>query len=160
MHKLIVFDVDGTLVETASGATFRKSASDWHWLPGRLETCKQVRAQGVRLALATNQAGVAFSYSKFTEAEMQQEIEATAQAIGAEFVGVCYTTPNEKALPQYRKADDTRRKPGPGMLLEAMAHYGIDPQETLFVGDRPEDQQAAAAAGVAFAWAPDFFATK
>jgi len=30
------------------------------------------------------------------------------------------------------------------------------PEEILFVGDRPEDEQAAANAGVAFQWAADW----
>ncbi len=37
VHKLVIFDVDGTLTTTKSGATFRESADDWQWLPGRLE---------------------------------------------------------------------------------------------------------------------------
>ena len=29
-YKLIIFDVDGTLTTTKSGATFRKTADDWN----------------------------------------------------------------------------------------------------------------------------------
>lgn len=155
--KLIIFDVDGTLVCCKSGATFRKTADDWQWLPGRIEKLQELREQGVKFAIASNQAGVAFPWSKFTEAEMQAEIEAVARFIGAEYIGVCYSTPNEKALPRYCNANDTRRKPGPGMLLEAMKHYGISPEDTLMVGDREEDEKASQAANVAFQLASDFF---
>jgi D-glycero-D-manno-heptose 1,7-bisphosphate phosphatase len=155
--RLLILDIDGTLVVTQSGATFRKTADDWQWLPGRIEKLKELREQGVKIAIASNQAGVAFPWSKFTEAEMQAEIEAVARLIGAEYIGVCYSTPNEKALPQYRNANDTRRKPGPGMLLEAMKHFNVSPEDTLMVGDRDEDEQAAIAAGVAFQMADKFF---
>ena len=46
------------------------------------------------------------------------------------------------------------RKPHPGMILHLQ--LSIDASEILFVGDRPEDQQSAINAGVAFQWAADW----
>jgi D-glycero-D-manno-heptose 1,7-bisphosphate phosphatase len=62
----------------------------------------------------------------------------------------------EKGLENPRWQTDWR-KPLPGMLVEAMKDAGVAPEETLFVGDREEDRQAASAAGCAFRWAKDFF---
>jgi D-glycero-D-manno-heptose 1,7-bisphosphate phosphatase len=50
------------------------------------------------------------------------------------------------------------RKPNPGMIQAAIATWReqgneIREQDCLFVGDRPEDEQAAAAANVPFMWA-------
>lgn len=73
------------------------------------------------------------------------------------YTGICFSSPNEKALPEYYNANDPRRKPNPGMLLEGMKHVGVEASETLFVGDRDEDEQAAKNAGVDFVWAKDFF---
>lgn len=36
-------------------------------------------------------------------------------------------------------------------------NFEADPDETLFVGDRPEDEEAAKNAGCAFQWADTFF---
>jgi len=41
-------------------------------------------------------------------------------------------------------------KPHPEPLFKVLEHYGIGPQEALFVGDSAVDMQAAAAAGVPF----------
>lgn len=49
------------------------------------------------------------------------------------------------------------RKPAPGMLLAIMGHFGVLPQETLFVGDAECDREAAWRAGVAFIHANRFF---
>lgn len=40
-----------------------------------------------------------------------------------------------------------RRKPSPGMVLEAMAAHGFAPNDTCFVGDTATDMQAAFRAG-------------
>lgn len=156
--KLVIFDVDGTLVETKSDATFRKSADDWQWLPGRLEKCKQLRGQGIRLAVATNQGGVAFGYME--ESDIRAEIQRLCTEADITQSSTCYTHP-KATLEQYRGEDhwrgQPRRKPGPGMLQEIMHYAACTLEETLFVGDRPEDEQAAQAAGCSFQWADEFF---
>jgi D-glycero-D-manno-heptose 1,7-bisphosphate phosphatase len=155
--ELVIFDVDGTLTTTKSGETFRKTADDWQWLPNRVAKCKQLVKQEISLAIASNQAGVAFPWSSFTQAQIQVELDKTAQEIGATFVAACYSSPNPKARSEYFNANDERRKPNGGMLFETMQHFGKSAEQTLFVGDRPEDEQAARAAGVGFMWAWQFF---
>ncbi len=155
--KLAIFDCDGTLVTTASGDTFRQTADDVQWLPGRKERLAALRASGVLIATASNQAGVAFPRSRFTEEQMEAVMKAFAEEIGATCYRVCYTTPNPKALPQYFRPGDPYRKPGPGMLLGIMDECGVTPHETLFVGDRPEDEQAARSAGCDFVHADLYF---
>lgn len=158
MKRLIIFDVDGTLTKTKSGETFRKTADDWEFLPGRLERCKELTEQGVALGLASNQGGVCFAWSKFTEEEIGKEIIRTGIAIGATWSCLCCSSPNEKALPKYFNPNDPRRKPNPGMLKEILEASGIAKEDALFVGDREEDREAARRAGIDFQWAEDFFA--
>jgi phosphoglycolate phosphatase-like HAD superfamily hydrolase len=43
------------------------------------------------------------------------------------------------------------------MLIEAMQWFKVAPEETVMVGDRETDRQAADAAGVEFVWAAEFF---
>jgi len=157
MYDLVIFDIDGTLVCTQSGEIFRQSAKDWQWLPGRVRALQQLVTDGTRIAFASNQAGVAFPWSHFTEQDIEDEVAIMADAVDAETWRCCYTSPNEKALPQYFNANDPNRKPGPGMLIDIMEHLEVDEEKTLFVGDRPEDEKAAVAAGVSFQWARDFF---
>lgn len=157
MAKLVIFDVDGTLVRTKSGNVFRQSADDWTIIPGRIEKCAELWQEGTKIAIATNQAGVAFEWSRFTEAEIQEEMETLALMINAAYLGICYTSTNEKAQPEYYNPDNPRRKPGPGMLLEAMEKCGVQPEDTIMVGDRKEDEEAAQRAGVIFVRVDQFF---
>src|SRR3546814_13077410 len=44
-------------------------------------------------------------------------------------------------------APTERRKPGAGMLREAMAHFRVAPADTVFIGDSLVDLQAGTTAG-------------
>jgi len=155
-YKLIIFDLDGTLVETRTGSVCRTRPDDWLFKAGVTTACLRLRKQGVQLAIATNQGAVAFGYLQ--EEAVRREVFRAANAIGVSAVAMCFTHP-QATLERYRELDP-RRKPGPGMLQEIMSRSGADPSQTLMVGDRPEDKAAAAAADVAFAWAHEFFAGK
>jgi len=160
LYKLILLDVDGTLGKPESGGDFRETADDWDFFPGRAQRCRDLVATGVKIITVSNQGGVCFKWSKFTEEQIAAVLNETAHAIGAMASLYSCSSSSEKALPEYFKANDPRRKPNPGMLLEAMQLAGVAPENTLMVGDRPEDEQAAKAAGVAFMWADKFFLDK
>ncbi len=155
--KLVIFDCDGTLTVTKSGATFRKSAQDWQWIAGRLEKLRSLKEAGVAIRFASNQGGVAFDYLK--EHEVQNEFMVMTRDIGfapgINITHVCFTHP--KAILAGYLEDSNRRKPNPGMLQEAMLQENMSPTETLMVGDRPEDEEAAKNAGCQFIWADKFF---
>lgn len=157
-YRLIIFDVDGTLVETKSGATFRKTADDWQWLPGRLEKLQELKAQGVKLAIATNQGGVAFGYLRRFDIlkELWNMVDQVGKMGEDIYVSACFTHP-KATIEDFRVENDQRRKPGGVMLGEAMQFFGIIETNTLMVGDRPEDEQAAENAGVGFIVASEFF---
>lgn len=154
MYKLVIFDADGTLVETNSGYEFRKGAHDWRVMPRRLETLQGLHEQGVKTAMASNQGGVAFGY--FTLEEISWELQLAAYELGIEQIALCPFHP-KATLEEYRQ-DSIFRKPRPGMLLTAMETADVTASETLMVGDRPEDEQAAKLAGCAFEHADTFFA--
>ena len=53
----------------------------------------------------------------------------------------------EAAIEAHRRVSDWR-KPAPGMLLDLMARWSIKTEESLMIGDRATDMEAARAAGV------------
>ena len=74
-------------------------------------------------------------------------------------VAVCFSDVRSKNPRYNQPADAGRRKPCGAMLRELMAEAGLSIDQTMFIGDRPEDEAAAADAGVTFMWAHDFFET-
>lgn len=160
---LIIFDVDGTLVTTVSGGPFRQHCRDWQWLPGRLEKLHALHRQGKKLAIATNQGGIAQVYSQLCgqeEAMRMALLEMMEQAgvfEGERALQVCFTHPKATYMPEKYKVDDIMRKPGPGMLINLSAIYHIPLSQCLYVGDRSEDELAAYNAFMKFAWTEEFF---
>ncbi len=160
--RLLCLDVDGTLVRTRSGnpertAVFpRSSEEDWTWIEGVLEKIAQMRAEnpGLCIALATNQGGVGHGYHDRKRLEF--EINRVAQALGPDVLVTIAWGMADATNPEYR-FDDPLRKPAPGAILAAMRHFGVNALDTLMVGDRDNDREAAVRTGCRFAWAGDFF---
>lgn len=155
-YKLVIFDVDGTLVKTKSGKEFRDGAADWELLPRRSEVLAALHEAGVKTAIASNQGGVAFGYMR--QDDIERELCLTADALGMERATIHYCTDHPNATINEHRGDSPWRKPGPLMLMSAMAHAGVPREQTLMVGDRPEDQKAAEAAGCDFTLADEYFA--
>jgi len=151
-HRLYIFDVHGTLTVTKSGATFPKSADDWQWLPGRLAKLRMLRLSRIKLAIATNQGGVAFGY--LDPADMRAELSKMAEEAHIALVTMCFSHPN--ATIEQFKEDSARRKPGPGMLLECIKMSGESKEDCIMIGDHEEDKEAAKAAGIDFEWSDEF----
>lgn len=167
-YDLILFGRDGTLTIPASGAKFPKTVDDQQWMPGRLERLKELHAQNIHTAIITNQGGAAWGI--FTPRDMNNCLNKQVWQSEMSAFYVCYHDTSEKArasdrtikeltLPDLYKGHE-RRKPGPGMLIEAMDDFEMEPDKTLYVGDRPEDEKAAQAAGCSFCWAWQFFGDK
>ncbi|HEX2251177.1 MAG TPA: HAD-IIIA family hydrolase, partial [Gemmatimonadales bacterium] len=105
-----------------------------------------------RLGIASNQDHVAYGHLSVTTArDLLRDLAHSATD----------SVPDDAALqlcPHPLEQDCACRKPNPGMLLAIMRHYGIQPADTMFVGNHEIDREAAARAGTAFAWSQDFFA--
>ena len=171
-YALIIFDVDGTLAEKYI-LTLLPGVAHFFRLAQSVDCPDRPK-----LAIATNQGGVGMrwwkehtgqkDFSRYpTKAEIDQRMQALVRLLGG---GIPYYaafrfrsrtnhwTPPPPGTETDPRWSESWRKPNPGMLQAAMASAGAVPQQTLFVGDSPDDESAARAAGCAFAWAAEFFA--
>ena len=153
---LFIFDMDGTLISSYMDAPNRRYAT-WHVLPGRREMLAELRKQGHRVGIATNQAGVAFGH--VTESQVTRKIEAVLIALGLPEdtpVAVCFAHPHAKAHRYRNPVEVARRKPSGSMLRELIEATSMH-EDVVYVGDQPDDRRAARDAHVAFRLADDFF---
>ncbi len=131
---------------------------DTHYL-SRIEDCvfvegifpllQRFSADGFRLAIATNQSGIARGY--FTEADfdrlmawMRGEFAKHGITIDAIYHSPYHPT---EGIGDYRRDSDCR-KPKPGMFLQAIADLSLDPATSWAIGDSEHDMVAAQSAGI------------
>ena len=135
-------------VNIAHGYTYKPEHFDF--IDGVFDACRHLQNLGYLLIVVTNQSGIARGY--YTEqdfAVLTSWMKQQFAAHGIKIDGVYYCPHHlEKGQVPYN-IDCDCRKPNPGMLLQAIREYGIDPAQSLMVGDKAADMQAATAAGVA-----------
>lgn len=142
----LFLDRDG-VINHDDGYTHR--IEEFRFRDGIFELCARAQALGYALVVVTNQAGIGRGY--YSEADFQAltawMLERFAER-GIIFAGVehCPDHPTHGIGPHRR--ENPRRKPGPGMLLDAAATHGLDLARSVMIGDRASDMQAALAAGV------------
>lgn len=122
---------------------------DFEWIEGAKDCVKNFKDRGWFVFVVTNQSGIARGF--YTEAEMETLHAHMAEELKAHGTGIdrFYHAPwhEEGEVARYRKAS-IDRKPGPGMLLQAMAEFPINREQSFLIGDKQTDMEAARAAGV------------
>jgi D-glycero-D-manno-heptose 1,7-bisphosphate phosphatase len=106
------------------------------------ECLKEVSKLGVDFLIATNQPGVAtgeISEEFLAEIHIKLVSDLLNYGINILSVYVCKHHWDE---------DCNCRKPKPGMLLEAIQAFAINPASTLYIGDELKDSIAASSAGI------------
>lgn len=138
--RLVLLDRDGVI--NHDSPAYIKSPAEWLPVEGSLEAIARMTQAGLKVAVVTNQAGVArgkFDLATLMaiHARMHHAVDEVDGRIDAVFF-----------CPHHPDAGCGCRKPAPGMLLEALARFDTEPQDALLVGDSLRDLEAAAAAGV------------
>jgi HAD superfamily hydrolase (TIGR01662 family) len=157
---LYMLAVDGTLVESflRKGAP-REDYDRVEVLPGRQSWVNQMvdSHKQVAFALVTNQAGVAMGYQ--TEEQVWNKMSRVAIGLSLYRCPLTFHVAFEhpEAKIEKYKGSNGMRKPGPGMLLQALKAHGVSKQDSLFVGDMETDEQAALTAQVPYRRAEEFF---
>ena len=146
-RKALFLDRDG-VININHGYVHTPGQTDW--VPGIFELVAAAHAHGFLPIVVTNQAGIGRGlYAEAAFLDYTTWMHAQFAARGTPLLAT-YWCPHhpEAGIGDYR-VDCDCRKPRPGMLLEAIARFDIDPARSLMIGDKQGDLDAAAAAGVA-----------
>jgi D-glycero-D-manno-heptose 1,7-bisphosphate phosphatase len=138
--KLAIFDRDGTL-NRKSLNRYLLSSKEILWPEDIIEIQKLCLA-GIKICIATNQSCISKKLiSKEEVIEITQSVVNPICSIESTSIFIC-------------KHDDGEncgcRKPQPGLILNAMNHFEVAPEESIYIGDSRIDIQAADAASVKF----------
>jgi D-glycero-D-manno-heptose 1,7-bisphosphate phosphatase len=138
-RRAVFLDRDGVL----NRATVRggrpyppASPAEAEILPGVPEALVALRAAGFLLIVVTNQPDVARG------SQRREVVEAINAGLGA-------SLPIDGFFVSYEDGDSPRRKPNPGLLIEAAESHRVDLAASVMVGDRWKDVEAGRRAGCA-----------
>lgn len=138
----VFLDRDGTLnlPVVRQGNPFAPDRfEDFRLYEGVPEACRALKAAGFALVVATNQPEV--GRGTLERAVVERMHEYLRKAVPEiDRIEVCYDPG--------RGEESRRRKPAPGMLLDAAEALGIDLSRSWMVGDRWRDVDCGKAAGV------------
>lgn len=145
LPRLVVLDRDGTLIEETD---YLVDPAAVRLLPGASHAVARLNRAGVHVALATNQSAIARGW--LTEEGLARVHTHLAQLLARDGAHVdlwrhCGHHPDHSPPDAHAEA---RRKPAPGMVLEALAHFRVRPDEALVIGDSDRDLEAGERAGV------------
>ncbi len=137
--KLVLLDRDGVLNE--DDKDYVRTPDGLVMIPGSAAAVGRLNAAGVKVAVVTNQGGM--GRGLMTEAALGEIHDRLRRELAAAdaWLDAIYFCPDQPDRPT------ERRKPAPGMLLEALAEFGADPATTPMIGDALRDMQAGRALG-------------
>ena len=133
----VFFDRDGTLMEEVH---YCGDPAQVHVYAGVPEGLRRLRDAGFRTFVVSNQSGI--GRGLISEAQYRAvQAELLAQ-IGEGLIDASYFCPDAPGTPS------NRRKPEPGMLLEAAADFDVDLARSYMIGDKAADVECGKRAGV------------
>jgi len=156
----LCLDLDGTVRYSKRGDFIHKP-EDIALYKGVEDVIWRCRERGYLVLGISNQGGIAYGLK--TLRTVEEEIRVTRELFGRDpFDDIQYNPLHPGGRKKPFNLKTLLRKPETGMLavFEAkMFNRGIivDWENSLFVGDRPEDEECAQNAGIPFTWANAFF---
>jgi D-glycero-D-manno-heptose 1,7-bisphosphate phosphatase len=135
-RQAVFFDRDGTLMEEVHYCGDPAKVRVYPKVPEALRALKQA---GFLNFIVSNQSGI--GRGLITEAQYHAVQRELLRQIGEELIDAAYFCPDAPDIPSLR------RKPEPGMLLEASAKFGVDLSASYMVGDKAADIACGRRAG-------------
>lgn len=121
----------------------------FQWMEGAREAVRYANECGYYVFVVTNQAGVARGlYPEENVITLFCWMNAQLRAVGAHLDDWRYAPYHPNGVVPGYNQDHNWRKPEPGMILDLLAHWPVEKEKSLLIGDQDTDLQAAARAGV------------
>lgn len=149
INKALIVDYDGTLRECINGNDkFPIIKEQIEIKPNRTKILNEYKKNGYRLLGVSNQSGV--HKGELTHEVACNLFEHTNKLLGVD-IEYRFCPHQSNPISCYC------RKPMPGIFVEFMLKYKLNPKECIFVGDMTTDQTFAKRAGIQYVDQAEFF---
>jgi D-glycero-D-manno-heptose 1,7-bisphosphate phosphatase len=145
-RRAAFLDRDGVINEDRG---YVHRVEDFVLLPAVPEALRRLQEEGYLLIVVTNQSGVA--RGMYGEEDIARVHARLAELLAPHDVvlDAIYYCPHlpHGSVVDYAVSCECR-KPGPGLLRQAMRDFAIDAERSFIIGDKPSDLEAGRAAGL------------
>ncbi|HEX5438756.1 MAG TPA: HAD-IIIA family hydrolase [Gemmatimonadaceae bacterium] len=142
---VVFLDKDGTLIENLP---YNVAPTRIRLAAGAVGALRRLAAAGFRLAVVSNQPGVAFG--RFPERalrDVRARIEALLALAGVSLAGFYYCPHHPGGTVRGYAVPCSCRKPAPGLVLRAAHELGAELRRSWLIGDILDDMEAGNRAG-------------
>ncbi len=137
--RVIFLDRDGVI--NSDSPAYIKSWAEFEFIPGSLSALRRLTAAGFTLIILSNQSAVNRGILKLeTLLDIHRRLQADVAAAGGCITDIFF-------CPHRPEEGCACRKPLPGLLRKACNQHGIDPSQTIMIGDSVRDIECARNAG-------------
>ena len=138
-RKVVFLDRDGTLIVDQH---YLRDPALIRYLPTTFAALKLLNDNGFEFVIVTNQSGVAKGLITLEDLDaIHLKMRQDFQSHKIPLLHIAYCTADSGSK-------DPRRKPEPGMILEALDEYGISASRSWMIGDKKADVDAGQRAQV------------
>ena len=138
-YDCIFLDRDGTLNPDPG---YISSVDDFSFFNNTITSLKRMAETGNRFCIITNQSGIARGLIH------QNDLDEIHSHIQSEFDKNQIPLLGIYVCPDHPEKASERRKPGPGMYLEAELEHNLNLLECLMIGDSSADMEAGEMLGM------------
>jgi D-glycero-D-manno-heptose 1,7-bisphosphate phosphatase len=141
MQKALFLDRDGVInVEK----DYLYKIDDFEFVDGIVELCRYYQDNGYKIFVVTNQSGIARGYYSDDDfAKLSEWMIKEFAKYGIDIAKVYYC-PHHPDI----SGECECRKPKPKMFLDAKKEFDLDMKNSIMIGDKQRDIEAAINAGV------------
>jgi len=144
LRPAVFLDRDGTLIEHVH---YLSDPAHVRLLPGAAVALTRLRRAGFVCVLVTNQSAIGrgmITEARLHEIHVEMNRQLAEQGTSLDAIFYC---PDAPAGDDRTVIENSRRKPGPGMLLQAARELGLNLADSWMVGDLISDVLAGLNAG-------------
>ena len=137
MLKCFFFDRDGVLIKNYG---YVYEIEKLKFLKGAINAIKLLNKNKIKVIVITNQSGIARGY--FSEKKLllfHKNIKKILMKFNAKIDDFYYCPYHPSAKVEKYKKITNLRKPGNGMLLNAIKKYKLKPADCFMIGDEKKD---------------------
>lgn len=144
--KAVFLDRDGVINEERG---YVHKADDFALLPGVVAAIRQLRLNGFKVIVVTNQSGIARGFFEGAAVDkLHRHLQRILAAEGTQVDGIYYCPHHpDGTVTEFAVTCDCR-KPMPGLFLRAASELKLDLKSSYLVGDKLSDIQAGRQADV------------